>query len=98
MPYACHGCGRVFEPQGSTVGLYCTACIGENNVIKVSNEVTVYEVDGKEPGGLPMPTLTIASHWNRDSLVVLHVNGQRLTVAARDLQAAVSNATNVARH
>jgi len=66
-------------------------------VIKVSNEVTIYEVDGQATGGIPMPTMTVASHWNRDSLVVLHVNGKRVTVAARDLQAAVNNATNVNR-
>lgn len=26
MPYACNACGKVFEPQGPTVGLYCSRC------------------------------------------------------------------------
>lgn len=26
MPYSCNGCGKVFEPTGSTVGLYCQTC------------------------------------------------------------------------
>ncbi len=26
MPYACNGCGRVFETTGPTVGLFCSTC------------------------------------------------------------------------
>ena len=26
MPYACTGCGRAFDPTGSTVGLFCETC------------------------------------------------------------------------
>lgn len=67
-------------------------------MIKVSNEITVYETNGTESSGLPMPTISVASHWNRDSLVVLGVAGQKVAVSARDLQAAIANAINTARH
>lgn len=67
-------------------------------MIKVSNIVTVYEVDGKETTGIPMPTISVLSHWNRDSMVVLELAGQRVTVSAQDIRAAIDNATNVSRH
>lgn len=63
-------------------------------MIKSSNEVDIYEVDGQE-SAVPVPRLLVSNHWNRDSLVVLEVHGKRLTVSARDLQAAIANATNV---
>lgn len=62
-------------------------------MIKVSNEVTIYEIDGTETKGIPMPTMNVHSHWNRDSLVVLEVAGQRVTVSAADLRMAIENAT-----
>jgi hypothetical protein len=66
-------------------------------MIKVRNEVTVYEIDGKETS-VPSPVIVVCSHWNRDSLVVLESDGMRLTVSARDLLEAVANATNSGRH
>lgn len=63
-------------------------------MIKVQNTVTVYEVDGKEIGGINGPTLSVKSHWLRPSLVVLEVDGKALTVVADDLRAAIANATN----
>ncbi len=67
------------------------------HVIKVSNAVTVYEVDGTERNDVPPPTITVESHWNRNTLVVLQANGKRLTVSADDIMAAIRNATNTAR-
>ncbi len=67
-------------------------------MIKVRNEVTVYETNGRETSGCPLPAIAVESHWNRDSMVVLMVGGQKVTVSARDLQAAIANATNVSRH
>lgn len=64
-------------------------------MIKVRNEVTIYEKEGKDATGCPLPTIEVVSHWNRDSLVVLIIDGARVTVSARDLQAAIVNATNV---
>ena len=65
-------------------------------MIKVINEVSIHEIDGKETS-VPTPVLTVLSHWNHDSLVVLHTDGKKITVSARELQAAITNATNVVR-
>jgi hypothetical protein len=62
-------------------------------MIKVSNAISVYEVDGKEAIS-DGPTIEVRSHWSRQSMVVLKVNGQSLTVIATDLEAAIRNATN----
>lgn len=66
-------------------------------MIKVSDEVPVYEINDTEATGLERPTISVQSHWNRDAFVVLVVDGKRYTVTARDLQAATNNATNSAR-
>lgn len=66
-------------------------------MIKVANEITLYETDGKETSGCPLPIMIVRSHWNRNTLVVLEIAGERVTVCARDLLAAVANATNVSR-
>lgn len=66
-------------------------------MVKVSNEVDIYEINGLESKA-PLSTLLVKSHWNRSALIVLEVAGQKLTVAATDLQAAILNATNTARH
>ena len=67
-------------------------------MIKVRNEVAVIETNGKETQGLERPLLIVASHWNWDDRVELTVGGDRITVLARDLIAAVNNATNTRRH
>lgn len=63
-------------------------------MIKVSNTITVYEVSGKDSAVVNGPTISVRSHWNRSSLVVLQVDDKELTVSASDLQAAIANATN----
>ena len=64
--------------------------------MKVSNEITVYEVDGEEPKGLPMPIALVESHGHISWRVVLVTpKGERLTVIASDLEMAIRNATNV---
>ena len=72
-------------------------------MIKVENIVNVYEVDGKEksPHGADGQKLIVRSHWNRNEMVVLRLPGEgapEFTVTARDLQAAIVNATNTNRH
>lgn len=66
-------------------------------MLKVINEVTVYEVNGAEPSN-DRPTIRILSHWNRSEFVVIEIDGHSLTVARKDLQAAIQNACNSARH
>jgi len=58
---------------------------------KIKNTATVntYEDDSTEE------EIIISSHWNRDSLVVLHIGKVKLTVAAADLKRAIDNCTNV---
>jgi len=64
-------------------------------MIKVTNEVEPYEVDGNESSGLKSSKdlLIVESHWNRDSFVVLKYKGKSITVIASDLNSAISNAT-----
>ena len=67
-------------------------------MIAVESRVNVYEVNGSEPHpGGPEVQLKVCSHWNRSEFVVLELHGTRVTVSARDIQAAVANATHVAK-
>lgn len=66
-------------------------------MIKVSNEVQVYEVNGKETPAVDCPKISVHSHWNETAKVTLEIEGKKLTVLARDLGAAIANATNIAR-
>lgn len=70
-------------------------------MLKVTNTVEAVEVGGSEVHtsiGQAAPVVTVQSHWNINRYVVLSLpEGKSVTVLARDLQAAVSNATNVGR-
>ena len=67
--------------------------------MKVENTLDVYEVDDVEVKlGETKPTIIVKSHWNRDALVVLEVDDEKYTVSARELTAAIENATNTKRH
>lgn len=68
-------------------------------MIKVSNVVEAYEVDGQETTPSRRgPSIIITSHWNRECMIVLQVGtGEKLTIAAKDLKAAIENATNSVR-
>lgn len=67
--------------------------------IKVVSQVPIREIDGKELGVTPaLPEIIVRSHWNRNELVVLEIDGKKYTLAATDLQGAISNATNTRRH
>jgi hypothetical protein len=64
-------------------------------MIKVSNALTVYEVDGRDvPLGEKTPSINISAHWNRRALVVVEIDGKKYSVIAEDIEAAVRNATN----
>lgn len=77
-------------------------------MIAVTNRLPVYEVDGKRVESSTdedCPVLRVASHWNEDSKVVIDLAPEgegnehhKVTVSARDLLAAVNNATNINRH
>lgn len=69
-------------------------------MIKVANEVPVYERDGKKKIMVPGETIDVLSHWNDRDLIELRVkvnaDGEmaRIAVLASDLRAAIENATN----
>lgn len=67
-------------------------------MIKVINKVDILEVNGKkDPPHDSIETLTVESHWNSSNLVTLAVGSMKIAVTAKDLIAAIANATNVAR-
>lgn len=65
-------------------------------MIVVENRVPIYEVGGERVEG-PQAPLEVSSHWNDDAWVSLTFGGKKITVNAKDLLAAVDNATNTHR-
>lgn len=63
-------------------------------MIKVSNVIDIYEINGEEVCSIDGPTIEVRSHWNSRDFVVLVVDGKEYTVVARDLEAAIDNAQN----
>jgi hypothetical protein len=63
--------------------------------IKVTQEIKVYEIGGKE---VPLGTdknLGILSHWNvRDFVILNFGNEMQITVSGNDLITAINNAMN----
>lgn len=62
--------------------------------IEVSNRVKVYEVDGKETPVGASVGMNVLSHALHNDRVVLEIDGKKHTVIARQLKAAIDNATN----
>lgn len=59
----------------------------------VECKLDAYEVDGSDK--FENGAMTVKSHWNRDSMVVIRIGkGKPITVRADQLQRAVQNATN----
>jgi len=67
-------------------------------MINVQCEIDCYEVDGKETtsmnGARPVLSVSSDSMLHKDRVVLAFPEGKVVTVLARDLQAAVENATN----
>lgn len=63
-------------------------------MIKVKSEVKTYV---EKYSGQEEETITVESHWNIDSLIGLSVGGRVVYVDAKELEAAIRNATNTAR-
>jgi hypothetical protein len=64
-------------------------------MIEVSNVVMAYpEIDEGNSG---VRSITIKNHWHDPSKVVILVEGCPVTVNAKDLLVAISNATNSGR-
>lgn len=67
--------------------------------MKVSNELKIYELNGRTPQSnselnITESTLLIESHWNYQDRVVINFNGQQITLLAIDLLKAINNASN----
>ena len=67
-------------------------------MLKVETTVDVCERNDSEVRVGDNVSIRVLSHWNRSELVVLEVYGNRYTVNARELQAAVDNAVNTVRY
>ena len=68
-------------------------------MIKVTNEISIYEVEGKAlETTIGDPKLKINSHWNNPDRVEMEFDGKKITILARELKVAIDNATNTARH
>lgn len=65
-------------------------------MIKVSSAVRIYETNGDEATDSDKH-LHVESHWNRTEMVILSIDNLRITVSAKDLEAAIANAKNSAR-
>lgn len=68
-------------------------------MIHVSSKVLVYEIDGKEVnphrvGQDDATAVHVLSHWNYSNRVILGIGSYKLTVLAKDLEAAIANARN----
>ena len=67
-------------------------------MVNVDNELNIYEIGRKEEPLAGGKKLHIKSHWNRNEFVCIEFPGfSPITVSAKDLQAAIINATNSAR-
>jgi hypothetical protein len=66
-------------------------------MIKISQQVQIYEEDDRE---IPLGQhryMGVESHWNRNEMVILEIGKERVTVLAGDLRAALENAKNTNR-
>ena len=62
-------------------------------MIKVKSEVKLYD----ENVEVQEEVLAVSSHWNQNELIGLDIGGRVLYVAAKDLEAAIRNATNTSK-
>jgi len=61
--------------------------------IEIENKISIKEINGKKCE-LDGKKLIVKSHWNESRRVVLECESKNITVLAKDLQAAILNATN----
>jgi hypothetical protein len=91
--------GRLTSARPASIDNSCNE--EDQEMIKVTSEVSIVEVNGNErkPGDGKAAVLTVSSHWCYSSQIVLRIADDagvvEVTISARDLQAAIANATNV---
>ena len=64
---------------------------------RVRHILECYEIDGAFSTGSEYPTIDVRAHWNRNSFVVLVVDGKTYTVSRVELENALENCTNWSR-
>lgn len=64
--------------------------------IETVNKVTILEKDGEDMPqvGSDREFITVCEHWNRRLLIVIEVDGKKLTIEANALLKAIQNAQN----
>ena len=68
-------------------------------MIKATNEIQCYEINGEDAPMVDVPRLIIESHWNSPDRVVIKLpDGGSFTVLVRDIEAAIRNASNSSRY
>jgi len=60
--------------------------------MKVTNEIDIYEVDGKS-SSVPLATILVKSHNKYDTQVILSIDKDWYSIDAGDLLRAVENAS-----
>jgi hypothetical protein len=64
-------------------------------MVKVTNELRVYESEGKDiPIGVSPPLVLVSSHGRNSRLVRLRIEGVEVTVSGTELCTALENAMN----
>lgn len=68
-------------------------------MLEVTNKIKLHEENTEGEAGIGQKVIYVDSHWNNDNLVVIGFpeDGITVTVSAKDLKAAIQNATNSAR-
>ncbi len=67
----------------------------KHNNMKVTNEIRIYRIDGKDTTSGEKLTLVVTSAWNASNLVELQLGeGGKVAVRASDLIKAIANSTN----
>ena len=61
-------------------------------MINVKSSVKIYEINGEQDdSGAKM---SVENHWAQKDMVVISIGGNKYTVSARDLEAAIYNGIN----
>ena len=65
-------------------------------MLKIETKLDPVEINDTEVKGLPNDAdkVIISAHWNMNQWVIIDFHGRTVTVNARDLQRAITNATN----
>jgi len=66
-------------------------------MIKVKQEIEIYEINGEATPIHDAPQILISSHWNENIKVIITIEGKAYTVVGGDLIQATYNAMHTNR-